>query len=130
MYCTSCGVQNDDDARFCKDCGKAMSGSTPDAGRVGPESHSRAGSALPPAHIPTYLVPAILVTVFCCLPLGIVSIVYAAQVNAKLDAGDVAGAMQASSNARTWMWFSFGVGLFVYVAGSFFSFFAFPVGWM
>lgn len=115
MYCTSCGVQNDDDARFCKDCGKAMSGSTPRAGRFEPESPSSAGSPAPPAHVPSYLVPAILVTIFCCLPFGIVSIVYAAQVNEKLNAGDVAGAMSASNNAKTWMWVAFGVGLFVAV---------------
>ena len=113
MYCTDCGSQNDDAARFCKDCGKPMSGSTPSAGRFEPESPSGVGDPAPaPAHIPNYLVQAILVTIFCCLPFGIVSIVYAAQVNGKLDAGDVAGAMQASSNAKTWVWVSFGVGLF------------------
>ena len=112
MYCTSCGSQNDDDARFCKDCGKAMSGPTPGAERFEPESPSGIGGPAPTAHIPNYLVQAILVTVFCCLPFGIVSIVYSAQVNTKLDAGDVAGAMQASNNAKTWMWVSFGVGLF------------------
>ena len=112
MYCTSCGSQNDEDARFCKDCGKAMSGSAPDAETFEPESPSGMGSPAPPAHVPTYLLPAILVTVFCCLPFGIVSIVYAAQVNSKLDTGDVAGAMQASNNAKTWMWVAFGVGLF------------------
>ena len=112
MYCTGCGSQNDDDARFCKDCGKAMSGSTPSAETYEPESSGGAAGPTPTEHIPTYLVPAILVTVFCCLPFGIVSIVYAAQVNSKLDAGDVAGAMHASSNAKTWMWVAFGVGLF------------------
>ena len=89
-----------------------MSGSTPSAGRFEPEPASGVGGPAPPAHIPNYLVQAILVTVFCCLPFGIVSIVYAAQVNTKLDAGDVAGAMQASSNAKTWMWVAFGVWLF------------------
>ena len=112
MYCTSCGSQNDDGAKFCKDCGKVISGSTPSAGRFEPESPRGTVDPAPPAHIPNYLVPAILVTIFCCLPFGIVSIVYAAQVNSKLDAGDVAGAMHASSNAKTWMWVAFGVGLF------------------
>ena len=39
----------------------------------------------------------------CCVPLGIVSIVYAAQVNARLSAGDLAGAMDSSRKARTWL---------------------------
>ncbi len=128
MYCTRCGSQNDDDARFCKDCGRAMSGSTPSAERFEPESPGDAQAPAPPAHVPNYLVPAILVTVFCCLPFGIVSIVYAAQVNSKLDAGDVPGAMQASNNARTWMWVSFGVGLFAVVGYGTFLFLGLGAG--
>jgi len=46
-------------------------------------------------------VQAILVTLCCCLPVGIVSIIYATQVNTKRDAGDVAGALEASENARS-----------------------------
>ena len=50
-------------------------------------------------------------TIFCCLPAGVVSIVFAAQVNGKLAAGDLAGARQDSARAKTWAWASFGVGL-------------------
>lgn len=50
----------------------------------------------------SYLVWAILVTLFCCLPFGIVSIVFAAQVNSKWTAGDFYGAMDYSNKARTW----------------------------
>ncbi|OIP29901.1 MAG: hypothetical protein AUK47_26490 [Deltaproteobacteria bacterium CG2_30_63_29] len=64
-----------------------------------------------PAFIPNYLVQAILTTLFCCLPLGIVGIVYAAQVNGKNGAGDVEGAMAASQNAKLWSSISFGLGL-------------------
>ncbi len=39
---------------------------------------------------PNYLVWAILCTIFCCLPLGIASIVFAAQVNGKYAGGDIA----------------------------------------
>ena len=48
------------------------------------------------------LVWAILSTLFCCLPLGIVSIVYAAKVNGLLVAGDVAGARDAADKAKKW----------------------------
>ena len=65
--------------------------------------------------VPNYLVQAILCTLFCCLPAGIVSIVYAAQVNSKLAVGDRAGAIQSSDNAKKWAWVSFGVGLAVVV---------------
>ena len=47
------------------------------------------GGGAPP---PNYLVWAILTTIFCCLPFGIVSIVFAAQVNGKYAGGDYAGA--------------------------------------
>jgi len=51
---------------------------------------------------PSNLVWAILCTLFCCLPFGIVSIVFAAQVNGKWQAGDVAGAQESSRKARQW----------------------------
>ncbi|MBD7923660.1 CD225/dispanin family protein [Xanthomonas sp. CFBP 8703] len=52
------------------------------------------------------LVWAILSTLFCCLPLGIVSIVFAAQVNTKLAAGDVAGARESADKAKKWAIYS------------------------
>jgi uncharacterized membrane protein YozB (DUF420 family) len=56
-------------------------------------------------YIPNNLVWAILSTLLCCLPLGIVSIVYAAQVNGKLAAGDVTGAQESADKAKKWaMW--------------------------
>ena len=71
-----------------------------------------AGVVLPPGvTVQNYLVFAILATVFCCLPAGIPAIVYAAQVNGKLQAGDVAGAQLASNNAKMWCLISAGLGL-------------------
>jgi hypothetical protein len=49
---------------------------------------------------PNHLVWAILSTLFCCLPLGIVSIVFAAQVNSKHAVGDMAGALDSSRKAK------------------------------
>jgi Interferon-induced transmembrane protein len=40
-----------------------------------------------------------------------VSIVYAAQVNGKVAAGDHAGALESSRSARMWAWIAFGSGL-------------------
>jgi hypothetical protein len=61
--------------------------------------------------VPNYLVFAILATLFCCIPFGIPAIVFAAQVNSRLQAGDLAGAQAASRNAKLWCWISVGVGL-------------------
>jgi len=69
-------------------------------------------ASTPPAvSVPNYLVQAILVTICCCLPLGIPAIVFAAQVNSKLLAGDMAGAQDASNKAKMWCWIGFGLGL-------------------
>jgi uncharacterized membrane protein YvbJ len=106
VYCTKCGAELPADGRFCTTCGTpspSSAGSTPAA----PES---APAASHPA-IPNHLVEAILATVCCCVPFGIVSIVYAAQVNSKIQAGDLAGARSSSESAKIWAWISFAVGL-------------------
>ena len=76
MFCRKCGLQNDKSAYKCMRCGEVL-------------QHL---AATPPMVIPNYLVQAILVTVFCCLPFGIPAIVFAAQVNSKVAAGDIHGA--------------------------------------
>jgi len=50
-----------------------------------------------------YLVESILVTIFCCLPLGVVGIVFASQVSTKYVAGDYAGAEESSKQAKKFM---------------------------
>lgn len=64
----------------------------------------------PPPHVPNYLVHSIVATLLCCLPTGIVGIVYASQVNSKLGAGDLAGAKAASDKARLWSIISLAAG--------------------
>ncbi len=49
---------------------------------------------------PTYLVWSILSTLFCCLPLGIASIVFAARVDGLYNSGDYAGSIDASEKAK------------------------------
>ncbi len=50
-----------------------------------------------------YLVESILITLFCCLPLGIVAIINATKVNSAFDTGNHAEAQKASENAKKWM---------------------------
>ena len=52
-----------------------------------------------PDKVPNYLIPAI-ISALCCFPLGIISIIFAAQVNGKVTAGDTAGALDASKKAK------------------------------
>ena len=65
-----------------------------------------------------YLVWAILSTLFCCLPLGIVSIVYSSKVDGLYNAGDYAGAQNAADNAKKFaMWGAIAgiVGVVLYI---------------
>lgn len=63
------------------------------------------------ADVPTYMTQAILVTLCCCWPFGIVAIVNAAKVNSALGRGDVEGAIEASENAKKWCWIAALLGL-------------------
>ena len=66
-----------------------------------------------------YLALAIICTVCCCLPAGIVSIVYAARVNEAFERGDYELAQKYSSNARTWGIIGLvagGIGVIIYLA--------------
>ena len=62
---------------------------------------------------PTNLVWGILTTVLCCQVLGIVSIVYALQVKAKYDSGDLETAQRYSDRAAMWSIAAIVVGLII-----------------
>jgi hypothetical protein len=100
MYCRKCGRPNDDNAFKCTSCGEPLQGS---------------GSTTTPKKIDNNLVLAIVVTLLCCLPFGIAGIVFASQVNAKAQAGDIAGAEESARKARMWSLWGLGVGAVVYV---------------
>jgi hypothetical protein len=68
----------------------------------------------PPSAPPqTWMVPAVLVTLFCFPPTGIAAIVYASQVTSKQSVGDHAGAAAASDKAKLWVIVSVVVGVIV-----------------
>ena len=75
-----------------------------------------AGNGMPPLAQPpkNWLVEAILVTIFCCLPFGIVGIVKAADVNSKFAAGNYAGAVESSQAAAKWT----KIGFFIAIAAT------------
>lgn len=64
---------------------------------------------------PTYMVGAILVTLFCFLPTGIAAIVFSSQVSAKANAGDLAGAAESSRKARLWVIVSLAAGVVAWI---------------
>ncbi len=62
----------------------------------------QAQQSVQPECPPTNLVWAILTTVLCCLPLGIIAILYAVKVSSRYNAGDYAGAERASETGAWW----------------------------
>ncbi len=67
------------------------------------------------ANISNYLWQSIVVTLFCCLPFGIVAIVFAAKVDGLKQVGDIQGALATSSKAKNWCLAGLGTGLVVIV---------------
>lgn len=96
MYCPQCEIQAEENAKYCANCGTVLIPDTP--------------------NIPNYLILAILTTTCCCPPTGFMSIVYAAQVNGKVAAGDFAAARKASQEAEAWMLASVSIGIALAVA--------------
>ena len=104
MFCPQCGSQNSNSATVCAGVGcrwiTPIRRAWPARDRWGRASTFQATST-----------QAILTTLCCCLPFGIVAIVFAAQVKSKISVGDYEGARQASDSARMWCWIAFGLGL-------------------
>lgn len=65
-----------------------------------------AANVQPPKSVPAppdnYLALAILSTLFCCLPLGVVSIVYSARVNSLWTMGHYDEARRTARKAKKW----------------------------
>ncbi|MBP5365612.1 MAG: CD225/dispanin family protein [Bacteroidales bacterium] len=141
MYCIKCGAYLDDSATFCPKCGTNVTptATPPPVPPVPPtdqENPNQAGAApqqpyqqqyqqpvYPQPRAPQVYPPSsnliwgILTTIFCCLPLGIVSIVYAAKVDGLWAAGRFDEARASAKKAGTWaMWAAIAavVGLILY----------------
>lgn len=101
MYCTRCGTKNHKQAMHCRQCGDPLHAAAGPQQMTSP-THMPAPAAGPAPYIPTHLIWAILATVFCCLPFGIIAIVFAAQTSSRLDMGDYTGARRCSDTAFKW----------------------------
>ncbi len=69
-------------------------------------------SPMPPAPN-NHLVMAILTTLFCCLPLGIVAIIKANKVNSLYMSGQYEAAVVASNEAKKWSLIAVASGIVV-----------------
>ena len=62
-----------------------------------------------------HLVKAILITLFCCLPFGIVSIVNSSKVDSAFNTGNYDEAERLSKEANKWANYGLWIGIAVYV---------------
>jgi len=60
---------------------------------------------------PTFMVWAILATICCCLPAGIVAIIFSSQVSTRYFARDYEGARRASERTELWIIISIVTGI-------------------
>ena len=66
---------------------------------------------MPPGTVKNWLVESIIALICCGGLFAIPAIVYAAQVNTKLAAGDYQGAVLSSQNAKKWLIIAVCIGL-------------------
>ena len=112
MYCTQCGATMNEDDNNCPSCGAPRGGS---GGGQPPQQQQVHYAATHGEPVPTYLVPSILVTLFCCQIFGIVAIVFSAIAMGKNSSGDYEEAAKAAKNAKLWCWLGFGIGFAVII---------------
>ncbi len=65
---------------------------------------------------------SILVTLFCCLPFGIIAVVYGILVHTRWGAGDRLGARRAADMAEKWMYAAVGAWVLLFIAGLLYRF--------
>lgn len=63
----------------------------------------------------TWLAESILVTLFCCLPLGIIGIVNASKVESRFYSGDIEEANRLSFVAKKWAVIGFWIGVVLWI---------------
>lgn len=83
-----------------------------DFGQTGFSSQTgQAGYGGVPQKVDTWLWQSIVATLLCCLPVGVVGIVFAAQANSALSSGNYTEATAKARQAKTWTLVSVGLGL-------------------
>lgn len=95
-YCPKCGTYVNEGSAFCPQCGTSISATPTPAPQ--PATVPSARQACPDTH----LAFAILTTLFCCLPFGIVAIIKAAGVSSAFQSGNYELAQKNSADAAKW----------------------------
>ncbi len=114
-FCSYCGKERTSDGSFCPYCGKSFAAQSPS--QVPSFQTSRRGPFTPAydKNIDTHFALAIIVTLFCCLPGGIIAICYSAKANTLLSVNDIQGAQAAADASSDWSTASISFGIISWV---------------
>jgi hypothetical protein len=108
VQCPRCLAVTDDSAAYCSQCGFSLTGGGPRGDAAGP--HAEASYAQGQPEFNDHLLGSILVTIFCCLPLGIPAIVFAADARTKFADGNYSLARRSANTANTFITIAFWLG--------------------
>lgn len=78
------------------------------------------GGYAQPVQVDPWLWQSIVATLLCCLPAGVVGIIFASKSQSAAAAGDLAGAQQAAKTAKTWTLVAVGFAVIAIAAYIFF----------
>ena len=109
MFCKKCGMQIDDNSNFCEHCGADQRPAAqpeafnpqPQESPIGYQPVFNPQPEAAPVKGTAYLVWSILVTLFCCMPLGIPAIIFAAKIDNCNARGDFYAAAQNARKAKS-----------------------------
>ena len=129
MNCVRCGNRLNNGEAFCPECGAQQPVQNSQQGYAQDQPYNMQGQynqyqqpgynqqynqyqqpGMPPQQINTWMIPAILATLLCCFPFGIVSIVFASKSQSALSVGDMYGARDNAEKAKIWFIVSVAVG--------------------
>ena len=120
MFCRNCGNQVADNAVFCPVCNAKLQDVVDQQYQPQYQQPYQQPQYQQPYQQPyqqeapkNFLVESILVTLCCCLPFGIVAIIYASKVSNLVAMGDLNGAYNAAKQAKMWCWIGFGIGIVI-----------------
>ena len=75
------------------------------------QPYAQVSSAQMPCNIPTHMANAVAATLCCCIPFGIVAIVYASKASTLVALGRIPEAVDAPNKANMWSWIAAACGL-------------------
>ena len=111
MFCKQCGAQVPDGASFCTQCGYPQGDQQPNLTTAAPPVDLIAN----PQSLNDYLVQNVLSTFCCCMPLGVVGIVFSINAGSARDRGDWTAAQKNARYAKYCFWAALLLGFLTWI---------------